>query len=122
MSSCAIVSGAFDESSEVVVVPLVVVVSVVPVVVVPVVVPEPELDGGEVDVPSCSFRPVERPASVFCVRVALGWNFFTLFAPISLCATTVAICGAAQFGRLDPAAAAVAMAATAQAAARVARR
>jgi len=124
LSSCAIVSGAFDESSEVVVVPLVVVVSVVPVVVVPVVVPEPELDGGEVDVPSCSFRPVERPVSVFCVRAALGWNFFTLFAPISLCATTVAICGAAQFGRLreDPAAAAVETAATAQAAARVARR
>jgi hypothetical protein len=43
---------------------------------------------------------------------------------MSLCWTTVAICGAAQFGMLrdDPAAAAVEMAATAQAAASVARR
>ena len=45
----------------------------------------------------------------------------TLFAPISLCCTTVAICGAAQFGRFreDPTAAAVQTAATAQAAASV---
>jgi hypothetical protein len=62
--------------------------------------------------------------SALFVRVALGWNLRTLFAPISLCATTVAICGAAQFGRFrdDPAAAAVETAATAQAAASVARR
>jgi len=62
--------------------------------------------------------------SVFCVSVPLGRNFCSLFASMSLCWTTVAICGAAQFGMLrdDPAAAAVEMAATAQAAASVARR
>jgi hypothetical protein len=119
LSSWAIVSGALDESVEVVVVPLVVVVSVVPVVVVS---PEPGSVGGEVDVPSCCFSPAARPVSVFCVSAALGRNFFTLFAPINLCATTVAICGAAQFGELDPAAAATRTAATAQAAARVAMR
>ncbi len=120
LSSWAIVSGALDGSVEVVVVPLVVVVSVVPVVVVSVGSPEPV--GGEDDVPSCCFSPTARPVSVFCVRAALGRNFFTLFAPISLCATTVAICGAAQFGELDPAATAARTAATAQAAASVAMR
>jgi hypothetical protein len=120
LSSCAIVSGSLGEAVAVVVVPPVVVVSVV---VVPVVVPYPPPLGGADDVPSWAFRFVVRPVSDFVVRAAFGRNFFTLFGTISLCATTVAICGAAQFGGLDdPAAVVATMAATAQAAARVARR
>ena len=59
------------------------------------------------------------------MRAAFGRNFFTLFASISLCATTVAICGAAQSGAVlfeDPAAAAVEIPAMAHAAANMARR
>ncbi len=92
---------------------------VVPVVVVPV--PEPdEVCGAS----SCAFNSVERFASVCWVSAAFGRNFFTLFASISLCATTVAICGAAQLGMVldDPAAAAVETPATAHAAASMARR
>jgi hypothetical protein len=111
----------------VVVVVVAVVVGVVVVVVVSVVVggidPPPD-PGGEATEPSCDFRSKARSESVWCVRAALGLNLRTLFAPISLCATTVAICGAAQFGRLraEPAAPAVQTEATAQTAASVARR
>ena len=123
-SSCVIVScAAGSDPSRVVVVPSV---DVVPVV-------------GRARVASSRNRsptrpeaafPADRPdrwrdsSSVWHVRAAFGWNFFTLFAPMSLCATTVVICGAAQFGvlREDPVAAAVETAATAQAAASVAMR
>ncbi len=81
--------------------PVVVVVPVVPVVVVSVVVPEPDPVGGDGRRSELLLQAGgETRSSVFCVRAALGRNFFTLFAPISLCATTVAICGAAQFGEL----------------------
>jgi hypothetical protein len=108
---------AGSEAAGVVVVP--------PVVVVPVVVVVPAPESGEVGgVPSCAFRSEERFVRVWFVSAAFGRNFFTLLASISLCATTVAICGAAQFGTVldDPAAAAVETPATAHAAASMARR
>ena len=101
---------------------MVVVPPVVVVLVVPVVVPlEPEPEDGVVEL--SSYRSVARLVSVLAVSAAFGWNFFTLFA-ISLCWTTVAICGAAQLGVVLEAATATAaaMAATAQAAASVAKR
>src|SRR5215469_17799500 len=82
----------FETGGAVVVPPVVpVVVPVVPVVVVPF----DEFAGG---IPSCCWRPSVRFASVWRVVDLFGWNLRTLFA-IRRCATTVAICGAAQFGR-----------------------
>src|ERR1700760_4542019 len=115
------VSGPAGFETGVDVVP-VVVVGVVPVVVVSVGSEPGSVGTGTV--PSSSFRSEERFARVWCVSAAFGRNFFTLFASISLCFTTVAICGAAQFGGLlaEPAAAAVEKPATAHAAASMARR
>ena len=107
----------------VVVLVVVVAVAVVPVVVVPV---EPESDpaDGFVSGASCCFRPTPRFASVCRVRAALGRNLLTLFASMSRCVTTVAICGAAQLGRRPaaPGAAAAVTAAMATMAAIVTRR
>ena len=87
---------------------MVVVVSVVVVVVVVVVVP---VSVGPLDAaaagaaaagePSSSPRPLARSVRAWTVSGAFGLNVRTLLAPMSPCATTVLICGFAQFGALE---------------------
>jgi hypothetical protein len=81
---------------------------------------------GPTGVPTSWPRPLARSVSVWTVNVAFGWNVLTLVAPMSPCATTVLICGFAQFGGLaaelplEPAATAVRRAAETPTAASVA--
>ena len=92
---------------------------VVPVVVVPVVVSAGArvAAGGE---PSSCWRPAPRSVSVCMVSGAFGWNVLTLLAPMSPCATTVAISGFAQLGGVEDEPAVEPVAAVARRAARIA--